>query len=178
VAFVNERDTRQTDFNIGSNCGWWWRRNPTSGSKTILVTIVAVGALTGGSASFSGASGEFNLGSPQKATFGPNINPSTLVDTAPGEWVVDVISVSLTGLPTAVVGAGQTQIFNRNNGSGSSIGAGSDEASTGIQTTMNWTGLTSLQAGSGQVCVSLRPLVPYSEVKTKRMSLQQRLGND
>lgn len=162
---VNGVAATQIDGGNQVEGGWWWLASPASGAKTILVTAASSCELSAGSESVSGAAGTFNAASPQKAQFASNVNPSTTVTTASGEWVIDLIGGSfLTATDTPVVGAGQTQIHSHNQGAATSYGAGSDEAAVGVTTVMSWTGITTNTADSVQVSVSLLPAQSSSRV--------------
>lgn len=152
---VNGTDTELTDTANNLKTSWWWLASPASGTKTIKVTAASSCELAAGSSSWSGCAGTFNAASPHKTNRGANTNPTTTVTTANGERAIDVIGVNLGGGVTAAVGTGQTQIFNQNNGAGTSIGAGSDEAATGASVVMDWTGMTTNTNDTNQICVSL-----------------------
>lgn len=152
---VNAVTADQLDPSGNVHCGWWWLAAPISGSLLVKVTAAASCEITGGSSSWTGCAGTFNAASPQKASIASNTNPSLAVTSAVGEWVTDVWGMNEVGANTAVVGAGQTQIFNQDNGSGTSAGGGSDEVGA-ASVTMSWTGFTATN-GAGQVCVSMIP---------------------
>lgn len=153
-ATVNGVATETTDTSANIKASWWWLAAPASGAKTILVTAASSCELAAGSSSWSACSGTFNAASPQIALKALNTNPTTTVTSAVGEQVIDVIGVNLGGAVTAVVGAGQTQIFNQNNGAATSIGAGSDEVGAAT-VTMDWTGMNLNTNDTVQISVSL-----------------------
>lgn len=157
---VNGVSTETTDTAANLKTSFWWLAAPASGAKTILVTAASSCELEGGSSSWSDA-GAFNAASPQIALKGANTNPTTTVTSAVGEQVIDVIGVNMGGTVTAVKGAGQTEIFNQNNGANTSIGGGSDEPGAAT-VVMDWTGMTALTNDSVQISVSLLPAVAGS----------------
>ena len=161
---------------VGDASFWYLLSPSVTGARTIKLTPTASCELTGGSISFTGVhqSSSFNAASPQKTARGANINPTTDVTGASGEWVVDVVQVNESGAASGTVGAGQTEIANNNNGSATSLGLCSDEVGAAT-VTMSWTGLTSNNAGTGQVCVSLVP-VPAAMPGSFRMPIQIRMG--
>jgi len=167
---VNAVDTELTDTANNLKTSWWWLAPPAAGAKTILVTAASSCELEAGSSSWSGCAGTFNAASPQKTNRGANTNPTTTVTSAVGEQVIDVIGVNLGSGVTAVEGASQTLIFNQNNGPATSIGAGSDEASTGATVTMDWTGMTVNTNDTNQICVSLIPAVAAAPATARRSS--------
>lgn len=157
---VNGVAATQNDstYNGFAQAELWYLKAPTAGSFQIVVTPVASSEITGGSVSVKDVdqSTTFNAASPQKNARATNVNPTTAVTSAAGEFVIDCTCLELSGAaPTAVVGGGQNQIFNRNNGSGTSMGFMSDEGGA-ASVTMDWTGLTSSNPGTGQVSISLK----------------------
>ena len=159
---VNSVAATQSDSDGGllALAEFWYLLAPAAGTFTVLVTPTAGATeMTGGSASFSGVaqSSTFNAASPQKNARTGSINPTTTVTSATGEMCIDSVCLELVNIPTAVVGAGQTQITNQNNGNFTSMGLGSYEAGAAT-VVMDWTGLNNANnVGTGQVCVSMIP---------------------
>lgn len=143
-----------------ANVYLWYLAAPAAGAKTVKVTYSATCECSAGSESLSGVDGSstFNASSPQSNARSTNVNPTTAVTSAAGEWVVDAVSciVNGAGAVTPVVGASQTQMFSQSNGAGVSLGCGSDEAAAGASTTMDWTGFTTNNDGTAQVAFSLK----------------------
>lgn len=140
---------------------FWYLLAPSSGSKIIKATASGNCEFNVGSESLSGVAqtSTFNAASPESNARAANINPTTTVTTASGEWVIDSVSCSLSLLPVPAVGAGQTVIYSTNTGSATSLGCASDQSSSSGTTVMDWTGLTANNVGSSQVCVSIKPFL-------------------
>lgn len=162
----------QTEGNNHVNANIFFLRSPTSGTKTILLSAPVACELTGGSSSYSGVdqTNGFCRGTPTLATFSttPTDNPTVDITTVSGDMVVDCVCMNQSGTAQSLtVGAGQTEIFNQNNGDTTSIGAGSYEAAVGGTTTMSWN-----KNGASSACAQVAfAMIPFAAAAVNSASI-------
>lgn len=142
VIIQDQRVIPTTLTRVGS--GIWYMPSPPTGAVTIIVTIAAA---TTGPQLISGCSSWFavDLGSPVGASGsdkGSGAAPSVTLTSTPDDVAVDSMAAhrSLTVSPTATAGAGQTELWNLQQGiAGAGVrGCGSRETCTSTSTTMDW----------------------------------------
>lgn len=116
----------------------WGKIAPATGANNVVITVASSCGIVGGSVSVNGA--DQSTGWHNSATANGNSTaPSVNVTSAAGELVVDQMAngVGATDLPTATVGAGQTQRWNDDNNN-ENRGCGSTEGGAAT-VTMSWT---------------------------------------
>lgn len=115
----------------------WGKIAPATGANNIVITVASATGIVGGGESVTGA--DQGSGWQNGATAsGVSTTPSVSVTSATGNLVVDAMvnGVNTSDLPTATVGAGQTQRWN-DQLTNKIRGAGSTEPGAG-SVTMSW----------------------------------------
>ncbi len=140
--------------------------NPASGANTVAITTSPAGSITGGSLSFTGASG---VGTAVTA-FGSSTAPSVAVTgTTSGNVVADVVSNGST-----IASSNQTLrwLLDNNNDTAAGHGAGSTAAAGGSVTmsysvTSDWWGMVAVEV------LAAAPIPPSTSLVVSQIAVQR-----